>query len=130
MEDAVYDSDENMLYIEHAYAVQNYFTFFIRVKSGDFCGASTFCISGKDLISAIEQLSEINCRLDGNCTLKDTESDDYIRFIFDKFGHVNVSGKNGGVTSDNFVVFSFVADQTIITNIIDYFKRVLKQSQP
>ncbi len=127
VEDYVFDSGESMLIIEHAYTVHCYFTFFIKVKSGDFSGASTFCLPGDDIISAINQLSEINCKIEGNCTLKDTESDDYIKFVFEKFDHVNVSGKIGGVTPDNYLNYSFKADQTIITNIITYFRNVLRK---
>lgn len=43
----IINTEDKKLTIEHLYTVEDYFTLKIRVKSGDFSGVSSFCISKK-----------------------------------------------------------------------------------
>jgi hypothetical protein len=75
------------------YLKEDYLTFLVTVRSGEFSGQSTFCIRRLILREFAEALMEMSARLIGQATLSDYDSDDFIDFSVDKYGHVKVSGQ-------------------------------------
>jgi len=112
------------LIVEHLYTVEDYFTFRIRVKSGDFSGTSNFCISKEALLSIFEKLTKMHKELKGCCEINDSDSDAYITFDMDKFGHMSVYGQIGGSHEDHFMKFKYSTDQTVLEKIIQLFKEL------
>jgi len=120
----VFNSGEKILIFEHLYTIENYTTFCIKVKSGEFSGASNFCLSKDQIISAVKKLSEMHNKLVGYCILKDNDSDSYITFEMHKFGYINVFGQIGGSHEDHFMKFKYMIDQTILVNLIRILQMV------
>lgn len=106
------------LAIEHLYSVEDYFTFNIWVKSGSFSGASHFCLPKEVIKLSIEKLTKMNNELTGCCEIADNDSDAYITFSMDKFGHMIVSGQIGGSQEEHFMKFRYNTDQTIIDKLV------------
>ena len=107
---------------EHLYTVEGYVTFAITVVSGKFSGASNFCISENSLADAVLTLREIYNKLSGEYQMNDYNSDDFILFEFEKYGHLKVSGQVGGSHRQQYLVYQFMTDQTVLAEIISSFR--------
>lgn len=121
----IMDSDEEKIYIEHLYTVEDYFTFNIKIKSGEFSGASNFCIARENIVSIIENLSEMYTELKGYCEINDCDSDANIKMKMDKYGHVFVFGQIGGSHEEHSMKFRFNTDQTVLNRLIKMLKTIL-----
>ncbi|KAF1084287.1 hypothetical protein SPSYN_02691 [Sporotomaculum syntrophicum] len=124
-DDMIINTEDKELTIEHLYTVEDYFTFNIRVKSGDFSGVSNFCISKKMVHSIVEKLTEMHKELKGFCEIVDNDSDAYITFSMDKHGHMSVYGQIGGSHEEHFMKFKYSTDQTVLEKVIKLFKGLL-----
>lgn len=113
------------LILEHLYTVEVYSTISIKVKSGEFAGASNFCISRDGVISIVNTLSGMYQKLNGNCDIRDCDSDAFITIEVDKYGHVYLFGQIGGSHEEHFMKFRFDTDQTLLKNLIDFLKVIL-----
>jgi len=82
--DLVIDVENKILKIKHLYSVDNYLTFNIKVKSGDFSGVSNFCLARNQVVSIVEVLSKMYKELDGHCKLNDCDSDSYLKIEMQK----------------------------------------------
>jgi len=111
--------------IEHLYTVDNYLTFCVKVKSGLFAGASNFCIPRDKLLSLIEQFSIMQKELAGMSEIMDSDSDAFIKFEMQKFGHLSIYGQVGGSHEDHYMRFKYITDQTVLTNMIHLLKKSL-----
>lgn len=118
----IINNEDNKFYIEQVYAVEDYLTFNIKIKSGDFSGASNFCISKENLNLIFNTLSNMYKKLEGRCEIFDNDSDSYITIDMNKLGHLNISGQIGGSYEDHFMKFKFSSDQTILLNLIQLLK--------
>ena len=120
----IFNSGEKSLSFEYLYTVEDYLTFKIIVRSGEYSGTSNFCISKDQRISAIRSFSDMHDKLVGSCTLKDYDSDAYITFEMSKLGHMNVFGQIGGSHADHFMKFKYVIDQTILQSLIQMLQNI------
>lgn len=111
---------------EHRYTVGGYITFAVSVTSGDFSGASSFCIAESSLKEAISSLSEMHETLKGSYQMNDYDSDDFIIFEFLTLGHLEISGEVGGSHSEQYLKYQFITDQTVLNGIISGFRNVIK----
>ncbi len=107
----ILDDKDKKLYIEYLYCVEDYYTMTFKVQSSKFSGESNFCISKQELVKIIEYLNVANKELKGNVQISDSDSDSYI----------NITVKNTGF-EDNYIKFKYESDQTIISNLIRFFK--------
>jgi len=82
------------------------------VKSYGFSGVQNFCIRKDNLQERIKELIMMSDSLSGECKIEDTDSDSYIYLLFEGRG-LKVTGQLGGSYNDNFIKFSFLADQTL-----------------
>lgn len=121
----VIGSDDKELIIAHLYTVEDYLTFRIKVTSGEFSGASNFCLSKEKVLSIIEMLTNMHEVLGGGCKINDSDSDAFIAFEMEKYGHLEVYGQIGGSHEDHFMKFDYWTDQTILLNMVQALKRVL-----
>ena len=119
------NSEGKELIVEHLYTVEGYFTFNIKIKSGEFAGASNFCMPKESINSIIEKLSEMDKELKGFCEIKDYDSDAYIEIEMDKLGHMCVSGQIGGSHEEHSMKFKYNTDQTVLVNLMRMFKALL-----
>ena len=110
----------NEITVKHLYTVEKYITFHVYIMSGDFSGCSNFCTSALDMLHE---------RLYGEYTLTDYDSDDYILFQFQKYGHLKISGQVGGSQSDQFLKFSLYSDQTFLRRLITELRYILQKSK-
>ena len=124
-EDMIINSEGKELYLEHLYTVEDYFTFNIRVKSGDFSGASNFCMPKTSIISLIDNLEKMYTKLKGRSQLTDSDSDAYVRFEMENLGHMSISGQIGGSHQDHYMKFAYTVDQTVLRYFIQVLKRIL-----
>lgn len=121
----IIDSEGKKLVIEHLYTVEGYFTFNIKVKSGEFAGASNFCISKENILSVIEALSKMHEQLTGYCEISDSDSDAHITIEMDKLGHMSMTGQIGGSHEEHYMKFKYITDQTVLINLIQMLKAFL-----
>jgi hypothetical protein len=121
----IIDSEGKKLVIEHLYTVEGYFTFNIKVKSGEFAGASNFCISKENILSVIEALSKMHEQLTGYCEISDSDSDAHITIEMDKLGHMRMTGQIGGSHEEHYMKFKYITDQTVLINLIQMLKALL-----
>ena len=118
----LFHSKDNQLILEHLYTVDDYTTFNIKIKSGQFAGASSFCMPRENIISTIDILAKMNKSLQGSCIINDIDSDALIVFEMGNLGHMLIYGQIGGSHQDHFMKFSFLADQTVLPGLILLFK--------
>jgi len=111
---------------EHKHTAEGYITFDLKVISGKFSGASSFCISDKSLRDAVSCLGIIYNDLNGTCQIDDYDSSDFVLFEFLKFGHLKISGQVGGCHRDNYLVYQLETDQTVLEGIISDFCYMLE----
>ncbi len=121
----IFCSKDKELIVTYLYTVDNYFTFKIKIRSGEFEGASNFCISKEVLISIINCLHNMYNELVGSCTLHDYDSDAYLAMEMQKFGHMCLHGQIGGSHEEHNMRFRFIIDQTALANLMEVFKAVL-----
>lgn len=121
----IIDFESKKLVIEKLYAVEGYYTLNIKVKSGEFAGASNFCVSKDNILSAIEALSMMNEKLTGHCKISDNDSDSHITFEIDKFGHMRMTGQIGGSHEEHYMNFEYITDQTVLNKLIQMLKGFL-----
>ena len=110
---------------EYLYTVEGYITFSIKVKVGDFAGASNFCISESFLKNTISDLSEMCKNLKGKYQMNDYDSDDFMCFEMENLGHMTITGQLGGSYNIPFLKYQIQADQTILGEIISNFKDMI-----
>lgn len=96
--------------------------FTVSIKCGIFSGGNDFSVPIED-IKKIEKININNLTTNDVVMITDEESDSYINFtVLDNFGKITVSGSIGGSHRDNYMIFKFIADQTILQNLINLFK--------
>ncbi len=118
-------SEGKELIVEHLYTVEGYFTFNIKVRSGDFAGASHFCMPKEKVISIIEEISNMYKDLTGSCQIRDYDSDANIAIEMTEFGHMCVYGQIGGSHEDHSMKFKYNSDQTVLANLTQMLKALL-----
>jgi len=121
----IFNSEQALLFIDFLYVVDNYFTFNIKAASGEFRGASNFCVSRENLILAIKTLSKMHQELTGNYVINDYDTNAFLDFKIDRLGHLSISGQIGGTHQNHYMKFSYTSDQTILMNLIKTFERLL-----
>ncbi len=119
------NSDGKELILEHLYTVEGYSTFNIKVKSGEFAGASNFCIAKQDVVSINVKLLQMYKDLKGYCEIKDHDSDAYVMIEMDKFGHMCIYGQIGGSHEEHSMKFKYNTDQTVLIGLMCRFKALL-----
>jgi hypothetical protein len=105
--------------------VEGYITFLIKIKSGEFSGASNFCISESALQNAITSLSEMYNNLTGSCQIQDYDSDDFVLFKFLNLGHIEISGQAGGSHCPQYLRYQFTTDQTVLGSIVSILRSMV-----
>jgi len=118
-------SCEDSLAFELVFATDDYLTFSIKVKSGEFAGEGVFCMPIEIIESAIASLEVMYESLIGSCRMEDHDSDAYISIASGKFGHICISGQIGGSYEDQFVKFLYHTDQTELPVLIRRLKALL-----
>ncbi|MFB5268535.1 hypothetical protein ACE41H_17365 [Paenibacillus enshidis] len=118
-------SENQELKITHLYTVDGYFTFNIKVRSGEFAGASNFCMPKEHIICIVETFSQMLKSLEGSCIVKDYDSDAHVVFEIGKLGHICILGQIGGSHEDQSMKFKYTTDQTVLANILQMFKALL-----
>jgi len=109
----------DFLTFSHEYTVEGYVTFLVHVTSGLFSGESSFCIAAEALKKGVHELQSIYKLLIGEFTLHDYDSDDFIAFEMQKYGHIVIRGQVGGSHSSQYLVYKFHSDQAGLKQIID-----------
>lgn len=107
----------NEINLEYQYTVQGYVTFTVRVHSGEFSGASNFCVSKDGLQEAVAILGEICESMRGEYQVNDYDSDDYLLFRSRPYGHAVISGQLGGSFNPQYLTFELPLDQTELKRI-------------
>ena len=113
--------DENKyIYIEILYEVDGYFTYYVRIRNFDFSGANTFCVDQTELENMIQQIKKMSNNLSGCVDFRDIDSDSFLHFAFEG-NRIRVNGQLGASWNEEYLVFAFFVDQTILNRILDVF---------
>jgi hypothetical protein len=118
----IYLTDENSFRIEQTYNNEEYYTYKVSIRSGDFSGSTSFCLSKNDMMKFIDTLAKMYSDLSGKCEIHDNDSDSFVSLECCKFGHIIIMGQIGGSYQDHFMKFKYEADQTAIYNLMKAFK--------
>ncbi len=121
----IYNNDNFKLDIKYAGKIDLYLKFYIRYQTKDFFGQSDFVFYEKDLLTTLKKAELCNYNLDGEFEFYDTESDGYLKIIFQSHGKLNICGKIGSSFSENYLIFKKEGDQTLLTNLIGFIKLFL-----
>lgn len=116
----LWNSESDWLKIEFLYNIENYLTFKVTVKSGDFQGAYNFCIYKKEIDRLL--IENKNPAIPKEILLQDYDSDSFIRIVMTSNTFVIVTGFIGGSHNTNNLNFEFKADQTIFQKLNDIFR--------
>lgn len=122
------NEESKQVVLQAKYLVQQHYTFFIKVISGEFRGKSHFCLSVKEIRRLIMDLGEMRKNLDGTTKIRDYDSDSFLEFLMFDHGHLEVSGQVGSSVDDHFMTFQFTTDQTAIQSFIVGLQGILKVS--
>ena len=98
----------------------------IKIRYKDFSGQFAYCIENFMIEKYIEALSNLDNQESGELIIDDMDSDSYLIFEKHKYGQMEISGRLGCTFRDNYLIFKFPADQTIIRNLIDRLKCYMK----
>ncbi|MFA5075447.1 MAG: hypothetical protein WC436_05095 [Candidatus Babeliales bacterium] len=118
------NSDNKFLRIELLHS-DAYFTFYITIKSEKFSGGADFSVFESDISCFIKALSTMHNKLVGSCTLKDINSDSYIKLEMIKLGKMLVYGKIEDSFERFIMKFEIESDQSVLPNLINIFERAL-----
>ncbi|WP_042228142.1 hypothetical protein [Paenibacillus popilliae] len=121
----LFASDGRELIVNHLYTIEDYFTFDIKVKSGEFTGASNFCMPKEKVIFMVESLSKMLQTLEGYCEVKDYDTDANVVLEMEKLGHMCIYGQLGGSHEEHSMKFKYTADQTVAANLMKMLKALL-----
>ncbi len=102
----------------------------LDIYSRGFSVKKNFYIELFQINKFIKEIEKINKDLKGLATMKPIYEDDYIEFICDKGGHINVKGKIFEHSAiPQHLEFEFITDQTCLPDFIDDLKKcITKQS--
>jgi|SRR5687767_3725938 len=109
------------------YLVQINFTFDLTVLAEGFGGTSHFCVRRDQLEKLCSDLHKMHSTLTGTTNLEDNDSDAFVEFSIEPFGHLIVNGQVGGSHEDSFVKFRFQTDQSCIPEFVHDFNELLKE---
>ncbi len=121
------NDSEKLVQLDSLYTVQSSITFSLQVRSGDFGGRSSFCVTHTQLQVFIEEIENLGQSLAGRVTLHDCDSDAFITLEGIKFGRIAVVGQVGGTHEDQFLRFRFETDQTILRPLQEQIRGVLAE---
>jgi hypothetical protein len=125
MDNALFTSDDRELTVNHLYTIENYFTFNIKVRSGEFAGASNFCMPKEKVMFIVEAFSKMLETLEGCYEVKDYDSDAHLMFEMGHLGHMSVYGQIGGSHEEHSMKFKYITDQTVLSNFSQMLKALL-----
>ena len=91
----------------------------IKIRYKDFNGQFVYYIEDDNIVEYIKSLKELNDGDLGELLITDMDSDSYIKLEKIKYGHIIISGQLGSAFQENYLVFKFPADQTVVSNLID-----------
>jgi len=114
------------LTVTHLGTYGDFIGYLVRVESGAFSGESSFCISVDWLEDGIAALQELHHSLHGSYTFEDYDSDDFITFEMQKYGHMLISGQVGGSHRPQWLKFELLTDQAELPKIINDYSQLLK----
>lgn len=114
----IYQAKHTELNVEHLYTVDKNATYLISVRVHDFSGSYMFCILDEDIENYVITLGELENFIKGECEILDSDSDSYIKIMIAN-KNLEVSGRLGGSHEENFMKYSFPADQTILKLLKD-----------
>lgn len=90
----------------------------IKVRYKNFSGQFVYYIEDYNMKEYIESLKCLDNEEVGEFLFSDMDSESYIKFEKIKYGHMIISGLLGSPFQENYLIFKFPADQTIIRNLI------------
>lgn len=91
------------------------------MKSGEFKGATNFCLSQNNIDTITNILSNMYNMLEGVCEIEDNDSDSVLSLcINNKLGHLVVHGQIGGSHETHNMKFEFLTDQTVLESLKRY----------
>ena len=125
-EGRIIDLNDKKLILEELLYVDSYYTFSVKVKSGEFAGKSSFCIPEKSINNLTTGFKMMYEELEGQIVINDFDSDAFISFQMKKLGHIVISGQVGGSHQKQYLKFELESDQTILDKMIRYFNQKIK----
>jgi hypothetical protein len=102
----------------------------LTVRSGQFSCERPFCFDDSHLPDAVKHLKQMDSGIPGEATIKGKWEDDFIRFVSNDMGHVEVSGELFEHSElSQSLIFASRTDQTVLRTLIRDLELLL-QAQP
>lgn len=106
------------------YEVELYYTIVVKVKSYEFAGQSTYCVSKHEIDRFCSELSNMDRDINGHTIISDFDSDAYLEFEVERNGVLTIKGQIGGTHEYHFVKFKMDTDQTVLKEFIKDLKNI------
>lgn len=113
----LYKNNDNLFSCESLYYMGGYITYEIIVFAGGFSGNCDFCIPEENVQECIKTIDTMLNLLNGEVTIKDCDSDAFLKIYFKDTMNLYVLGQLGGSYADNMLKFKMKADQTLLTGL-------------
>ncbi len=128
MSSEVYKSEQALFFLDYLYTVDENITFSLYIKSMRFSGEYKFCLYYSRITEIIFTLELMNRKLQGEVSINDLDSDSFVLLKFENDGFF-VSGRIGASYDEQFMVFKFKADQTLISLLINNLNEALEKPE-
>jgi hypothetical protein len=123
----IFDSSTFSFDIKKTYVSESkYITYSVGIRSDDFVGRTTFCISPESQKELILNITKLADSLEGTYRIQSYDDDSYIEVRVKDGGKLFINGQLGGSHQDHRMYFSNIADQTLLTNLIKYLNSAIK----
>ena len=124
--DYLYKSKYGEFHMEYIYSMDESAAFQVFIRSYGFTGLHEFCMRNEQIRDIILTLKLLSESFDGLCKLGDIDSNAYICLEFENRS-LKVYGQLGGDYEENYMKFSFLADQTLIKLLMNKLSEALNQ---
>ncbi len=91
---------------------------FLLVRTNGFSGEYEYCIEPENLQAYLRSLEEFDLKEQGEFCFRDMDSDSFILFQKNQYGHLQVKGQLGSSFQNTYMIFEMKADQTLIQSVI------------
>jgi hypothetical protein len=113
--------------LEYRYSDNGYLSYEVNISSYGISGIYVFHNAVSDAEKTIEALERLICE-DGAIEFRDMESDSYVR-VTKSLAGVYINGTMGGTYNDNYMVFKFRADESILQLLTSAFAAFIRWSK-
>lgn len=113
----IYEDKDSMFFIKRLFELSEGYSYEIRVKSDVFSGGHDFVLMYDSLRKSLYEVEALRVSSKGECLIKDSLTESFVKLCFDKKGELLVSGQFGNIDDENVLKFKFKADKEMLAEL-------------